>query len=407
MSFAARFVLALASCAAACALVAPAQADDGAQSPSAPRAASSAPAPTAAPSDGAQPSNPPSKFRDPEDGRFDVSGFLDTAHGFMPLLVPITEPALGYGAVAAAVFISGGTLGEGQRPNIATVGALRTDNGTRGWFGAHLGTWWDGRVRTTVALADVDLNLEFFGFGGDRVSDAGLRYSVKGKGGVLGGSYKIGDSDLWIGMRYAAVHTTVAFDELSSSLPGVSPSDSSLRLGALTPSITLDKRDNFFTPTHGWYVDLSVPVFRDAFGSDRNFETLNLTAMWFRPLGERLFLSMRGSAKDSSDGTPFFLRPYVSLRGVQALRFQGGQAAEVEAEVRWRLKSRFSVVGFAGYGVARASIVTDLEGSVTSGGAGFRYLIARRYGLHLGLDVAGSADDTAIYVIFGNAWIRP
>jgi outer membrane protein assembly factor BamA len=356
---------------------------------------------------GSTPAAAPSKFKDPEDGRFDVSGFLDTAHGFMPMLVPITEPALGYGAVAAAMFISGGTFGEGQRPNIATIGALRTDNGTRGWFGAHLGTWADGRVRTTVALADIDLNLEFFGFGGDRVSEAGLQYSVRGKGGVLGGSYKIGDSDLWIGMRYAAVHTTVSFDEVSSTLPGVSPSDSSLRLGALTPSITLDKRDNFFTPVHGWYLDLSVPVFRDTFGSDRNFETLNLTGMWFQPLGDRLFFAMRGSAKDSSDDTPFFLRPYVSLRGVQSLRFQGEQAAEVETEVRWRLKSRFSVVGFAGYGVVRASNVPDHNASVTSGGAGFRYLIARRYGLHLGLDVAGSADDTAIYVIFGNAWIRP
>jgi hypothetical protein len=367
-------------------------------------------APLCARGDEAQPSPTaaaPSKFHDPEDGRFDVSGFLDTAHGFMPLLVPITEPALGYGAVGAAVFISGGTLGEGERPNIATIGAMRTDNGTRGWFGAHLGTWADGRVRTTVALADIDLNLEFFGLGGDRVSDAGLAYSVKGKGGALGGSYKLGDSDLWVGIRYSAVHTTVAFDSVAASLPGVSASDSSLRLGALTPSITLDKRNNFFTPTDGWYVDLSVPVYRDSFGSDRNFETLNLTAMWFQPLGETLFLGMRGTFKDSSDDAPFFLKPYVNLRGVQALRFQGEQTAEAEAELRWRLKSRFSVLGFVGYGAARSSLVRDRESSVTSGGAGFRYLIARRYGLHLGLDIAASADDTAIYVIFGNAWLRP
>jgi outer membrane protein assembly factor BamA len=381
----ARFQLVL--CAAALTLAAPSRADDAAA--------------------GSTPATAPSKFKDPEDGRFDVSGFLDTAHGFMPLLVPITEPALGYGAVGAAVFISGGTLGEGQRPNIATIGALRTDNGTRGWFGAHLGTWADGRVRTTVALADIDLNLEFFGLGGDRVSDAGLGYSVKGKGGVLGGSYKIGDSDLWVGMRYSAIHTSVAFDSATSNLPGVSPSDFNLRLGALTPSITLDKRGNFFTPTDGWYVDLSIPVYRDSFGSDRNFETLNLTAMYFHPLGETLFLGVRGTYKDSSDDAPFFLKPYVNLRGVQALRFQGEQAAEVEAEVRWRLKSRFSVLGFVGYGAARSSIVQDRQSSVTSGGVGFRYLIARRYGLHLGLDVAGSADDTAIYVIFGNAWLRP
>lgn len=348
----------------------------------------------------------PSKFRDPGDGRFDVSGFLDKAHGFMPVLVPITEPALGYGAIGAAVFISG-KFGEGVRPNIGAVGALRTDNGTRGWFGAHLGTWWDGRLRTLVALADVDLNLEFFGLGGDRVSEAGLGYSVKAKGGVVGGNYKLGDTDLWVGLRYAAVHTTVGFDAATSNLPGVAASDSNLRLGALTPSITLDKRDNFFTPTHGWYVDLSTPIYRDSFGSDRDFETANLTAMWFQPLGERLFFAIRGSAKHSSDDAPFFLRPYVALRGVQALRFQGERASEVEAEVRWRLQSRFSIVGFAGYGVARSSLVQDRESSVTAGGAGFRYLIARRYGLHLGMDLAGSADDTAIYVVFGNAWIRP
>ena len=34
-------------------------------------------------------------FRDPADGRFDVSNFLDSMYGFMPMLVPITEPAVG------------------------------------------------------------------------------------------------------------------------------------------------------------------------------------------------------------------------------------------------------------------------------------------------------------------------
>jgi hypothetical protein len=48
-----------------------------------------------------------SRFTDPADGRFDVSDFLDTAYGFVPLLIPITEPAVGYGALGAAVFIDG------------------------------------------------------------------------------------------------------------------------------------------------------------------------------------------------------------------------------------------------------------------------------------------------------------
>lgn len=38
---------------------------------------------------------------------------------------------------------------------------------------------------------------------------------------------------------------------------------------------------------------------------------------------------------------------------------------------------------------------------------GFRYLIARSYGLHLGIDVARGPDQTIVCVVFGNAWFRP
>ena len=111
---------------------------------------------------GAQETGTVSRFFDPEDGWFDVSGFLDTAHGFVPVIAPITEPAVGYGAVGALVFVDRDTSGQGERytrPNIAVVGGLGTENGTRGLFAGHLGTWMDGRLRTLVAAADVDVNL--------------------------------------------------------------------------------------------------------------------------------------------------------------------------------------------------------------------------------------------------------
>jgi hypothetical protein len=38
---------------------------------------------------------------------------------------------------------------------------------------------------------------------------------------------------------------------------------------------------------------------------------------------------------------------------------------------------------------------------------GFRYLLARKFGLHAGLDVARGPEEGAIYVQFGNAWMRP
>jgi len=39
-----------------------------------------------------------SRFFDAGDGWLDISGFLDTAYGFVPVLASITEPAVGCGA---------------------------------------------------------------------------------------------------------------------------------------------------------------------------------------------------------------------------------------------------------------------------------------------------------------------
>jgi hypothetical protein len=353
---------------------------------------------------------PPSRFFD-SDGWFDVSGFLDTAYGFVPLVAPITEPAVGYGAAGALVFIDRDVSAKAQRytrPNIAAIGGLATENGTRGLFGGHLGTWLGGKLRTQVGVADADVNLDFFGLGGDRrPGEAGLGYTVGARGGVVGASYRLGETPLWVGLRYAAAKTNVALAQPEVGLPGVTPADFDLRLAGLTPSITLDMRDNFFTPTDGWYVDLSVPVFREALGGDRNYQKITLMAMHYRPLTRSLFFSARGTARGSSDGTPFYLRPFVWLRGVQALRYQGEQAAEAEAELRWQLHPRFSLVGFGGVGIARSETeLRERDKSVTAGGAGVRYLVARAYGLHMGIDVAVGPDKPVIYVVFGNAWAR-
>lgn len=353
----------------------------------------------------AAPASP--RFFDPQDGWLDVSGFLDTAYGFVPVVAPITEPAVGYGAAGALLFIDRDATGKG-RPNIAVLGGLRTDNGTQGLFAAHLGTWMDNRLRTLVGVVDADVNLDFFGLGGDRLpAGSELGYSVAARGGTAGASYRIGATPLWVGLQYGLANTSVQMTR--SPVPGFAPDDRALRLAALVPSITFDARDNFFTPTEGWYVDLSVPLFRKALGGDRDFERPVLTAMGFTPLAPSTYLSARGALRSSSEGTPFYLRPFVLLRGVQAMKYQGEQAAEAELELRWQFHPRLSAVAFAGAGAARTELVPGRERgqTVSAGGLGFRYLLARAYGLHLGLDVGFGPDQPIYYVVFGSAWARP
>ena len=57
----------------------------------------------------------------------------------------------------------------------------------------------------------------------------------------------------------------------------------------------------------------------------------------------------------------------------------------------------------------RRPIATSYSASrdVVSGAVGFRYELARKFGMHAGLDVGFSEGTTAIYIQVGNAWFRP
>src|SRR6188768_1104691 len=81
-----------------------------------------------------------------DDGWPDMSSFLDEKYGFLPIAMPITEPAVGYGAAGGLTFISKplGAAAQGLgRPNITFVGGMGTENGTWGVFGGDLRYWAD------------------------------------------------------------------------------------------------------------------------------------------------------------------------------------------------------------------------------------------------------------------------
>jgi hypothetical protein len=92
-----------------------------------------APAPALAATPPGTEDRKPSKFSDPEDGWFDLSGFMDESYGFAPIVMPVTEPALGYGAAAAIVFVDKQKRDDGSgrdQPNLTALGIRH-----RGWAG--------------------------------------------------------------------------------------------------------------------------------------------------------------------------------------------------------------------------------------------------------------------------------
>jgi hypothetical protein len=147
---------------------------------------------------------------------------------------------------------------------------------------------------------------------------------------------------------------------------------------------------------------------RENLGASRDFERFQQVLMGWLPIGEKVTFGLRADYQWASTGTPFFLRPYIELRGVPAMRFQGDEMASIEGEVQWRVRGRWSAVAAAGYGAARTSnnLFTHTK-DVTSAAVGFRYLLASKFGMHAGLDVGFSSEATAIYIQLGNAWFRP
>jgi hypothetical protein len=158
-------------------------------------------------------------FCDPEDGSFDLSSFLDRPLGFIPLVVPITEPGVGGGAALVPVFLNLPDDHEG-RPDIWGLGGVRTSNGSQALMGGHSGYWMDGRLHTLVGAADASINLDFHGLGHDaELGGAPLTYNIDMTGGLIEARGSLDRKKRWdVGLQYAYAEINVSFPDLASRI---------------------------------------------------------------------------------------------------------------------------------------------------------------------------------------------
>jgi hypothetical protein len=89
-------------------------------------------------------------FKDPQDGAIDLSQFLLEAHGVLPVLIPITEPAVGYGGGAALLYFHNRKKKYDSYvpPDVSGIAGLATENKTWGAGAFHRHIFGENRVRT-------------------------------------------------------------------------------------------------------------------------------------------------------------------------------------------------------------------------------------------------------------------
>lgn len=352
----------------------------------------------------------PSLFRDPEDGAIDLSGWLATKTGVLPLVAPITEPAVGFGGAVALVHFSGGGLagalkappgptGRPVPPNIAAVGGGLTENGTWAAFVGYIGHFGEDRWRYKGALARISPTLDYYG------SDArAYAFNMDGWAVYQELGRRLGKSDLFAGLQLAYVDSTVSFD-LPQLPPEIPRPEFDMTESGLGPFVELDTRNNNLTPSSGFNVKASAMFLGSYLGGDNDFERYTGTARFYWDPKPRFVLAARLQAQGVSGNAPFYALPFVFLRGIPVMRYQGDTAASVDGEVRWNVWKRWWVVAFAGAGWTDDAPGLSKEGeSVNAGGVGFRYLLARRLGLQAGIDVAKGPEEYAIYVVAGSSF---
>ena len=328
------------------------------------------------------------------DGRFDVSDYLAKRGAFLPVPVIITEPAVGYGLGFAAVFFHGGNPLTKDRyvpPSITAAAGFGTQNGSAGGAVAHFGVFKEDHIRSVTIGGGASLNLDYWGTPSHPLT-APRRYNVNGALFIQRLQFRIGNSPLMLGGEYSFSGQHSQFD----LAPQQKSSQKDSGIGAIAEYETLD---NLFTASRGVKARILAKTFSKSLGGDNDRQRLDAEAFGYIPM-KRLTLGWRTDFAFSDGETPFYLLPYLDMRGLPALKYAGKHTGLGELEARWSLDRRWSAVGFGGIGYAKDS----RSEQVGTYGAGFRYLITERLGVHTGIDYARGPSDYAVYLIFGSAW---
>ncbi|WP_322045100.1 BamA/TamA family outer membrane protein [Paraburkholderia sp. J67] len=362
-----------------------------------------------------------SSLFDPTDGQLDMSDFLLHHKGVLPVPTIITEPAIGYGFGLALLYFSAPVRpasahdekavdddsksdnptpnGRMTPPNITGVGGLVT--GTHSWVAGllHFHTWDDDHIRYLGGLAKLDLHLNYYGPSGNANA-----YQLSGIGTIQQVLFRLADSPWYVGPRYTFFDTTTRFD--SPVIPdGIRDFGRDLKIGKGGIVVDYDTRDNMFYPRNGTYAEFEADFARGGFGSDRAFDTQTAKGYHWISLSSKWVLGLRADAGFSQGDIPFFLQPYVDLRGVSQAKFQDRNQLTGEIELRYYVTPRWSVLGFGGVGRAYGGVHAFSDAPTAFGfGTGFRYLIARKLGMTMGIDIAHGPGQNAFYIQVGSAW---
>ena len=197
-----------------------------------------------------------SVFRDTTDNAFDISDWLIKKKGILLMPTIITEPAVGYGAAASGIFFHSSYTEKKGPPSMTGIMGGGTQNGT--WMAGifHVGYWKNDRLRYTGALVRANANVGFYGSGTSEIlNDEPVNLNLNSW--ILFQQLKgrLGHSDFFLGGKYMLVKADNKFD-IPIDIPDFEGIEFSSTLSEASLLVNFDSRNNVFTPSEGFFLQL-------------------------------------------------------------------------------------------------------------------------------------------------------
>jgi hypothetical protein len=326
----------------------------------------------------------------------------------IPVPVIITDQNLGYGGGLALGYLHNSKNSDGKDipPTITGIAGGGTSTGS--WLAgiAHSQSFKNDKYRYVGLVAYANVNLDFYQVGSIDLSDRPIEFNFKGWGTRHSFLFRAGNSNFFIGPQYSFLQLEASLNGKDDGHPLIDKIRGAFDKKSYFSSLDLlgnyDSRDNTISPDSGWYAGFEIDYNATWLGSTESFEKVDLFAYSYVPLTKWLYSIYHFDYQLTSSEIPFYFKPFIELRGVPAMRYQGNQAMLLEAQFRGYFYKNWALVAFGGMAKAFDSYDEWSDNKlVINYGTGFRYNLEKAFNIRVGADFAWAGDDFGWYITIG------
>jgi outer membrane protein assembly factor BamA len=260
------------------------------------------------------------------------------------------------------------------------------------------------RFRVTAAYGQAQLFYDLYGIGnsaGDQGSSVPIHQG--GKALLVESMVRL-KNKLFLGPRFQwrYLDAQVKGEHLPPTF-NIDPGELNSTTSALGFHFQRDLRNSQFYPTAGTLIDVIGDFFQGNFGSDFSYQSYTFGFNKYSGLSERQVLAFRVFGCATAGHVPFYdlclLGMHNDIRGYKAGQFRDRLMLTMQAEYRLQLPKRFGLAAFFGVGEVAPDVgAFNNDNLKPGGGAGIRFMVAKKNQVNLRVDYAVGMQGGGVYL---------